>query len=228
METKFIFTVSLLLFYFNTSLAQAKQDPYRHVSIGITPLNFIEPRTSTLESVAELRWNQHWAVEVKYGLKFTAIHPNRKVGIGDYYELKIGGKYYGEKWLRRRSFNPYYGLEYFYLNRRYDKVNGNFESGGNRFTYESSKVKCQVNAARLMSGISFLDSDKAWTIEYYGGIGIRWISVDYYDIVNAQLSNNLFEERDWAFWPRVDREEGTKAKFDLAYGIKIAYKIIHW
>ena len=229
MKIKIALLSIVQLFYFNALLAQAQQETYRHISIGITPLNLIEPRTSTLESVAEFRWKHIWAVEAKYGLKLTSINRwyQYNAELDDkYYEMKIGGKYYDEKLLK--LFNRYYGLEYFHLNRRYDKINGDFESGGNRFTYESAKVKCHVNAVRLMSGITFLDSDKAWTIEYYAGVGIRWISVDYYDMINPQLSNTPLEERDWFFWAPADQEEGTKARFDLAYGIKIAYKIIRW
>jgi hypothetical protein len=215
---------ALLLFLFLFSSIQiyaqdiALKDKF--ISFGISPTSLIEPKTSTLESVFEVRPINNFSIELKYG--FPAGITLRRVNdrLYDYHEIKAGLRYW------RYGDMLFAGLEYFHVNHRYDKSNDFFTENGSNIFYEKAVVLRKVNGVRLRAGISY-SFNFGLTLEYFSGVGVRNVAISYPSVTNSQqIADTSFLED--GLFGSVDREIGSKNKFDLYSGIKVSWRLRRW
>jgi len=219
MKFKILFFFLLIFSYLS---AQEESQKNRYISLGFSPLSLIEPKTSTLESVLEVRPFDKLAIELKYGFPLGYTHKSNNSRLDDnYYEIKTGLKY----WLYRNLI--FIGLEYFHVNHNYARVNNSFIENEGSIFYERANITRRVNGGRFRYGFHHTFKS-GLSLEYFSGMGMRNVSIDYHSLINSQPidSNDLFLIEE--FFAPTDLTVGSKNKIDFYFGFKIAWRLFKW
>lgn len=208
----------LSLFIFSNLQGQDKPFKSKYISIGISPLCLIEPKTSTFESVLEIKPLDDFSIELKYGFPLGLTPSRNEIRLNDsYYEMKIGAKYW-----------PYYshflGLEYFHVNHDYGKTNNFYRRNGDFISYNSANISRKVNGIRLRVG-TFYDFDFGLILEAFFGLGVRNVAISYHS-TTGESPLSFSPEGEW-FSPK-DRIVGSKNKFDYYLGAKISWSLFQF
>ena len=213
------FTLTLCAVFFCGSIwAQTNSGDQNYLAIGFTPLNLIEPITSTIETTLDFQMANGLNLELRYGFPFLA-GKNQKGRINNqYYEFKAGIRY-----LRGSSF---WGLEYGLVDQNYERQHNWYRTeSGEILQYKSAAIERTVHALRLKAGFIWeLGERDNFLLEFYQGIGGRNVRL-IYDAPSAfESGDHLWDE--W-FAP-IDRTEGAKLRLDYVIGMKLGFKIAHW
>ena len=220
--------LSLVFFFLllNAS-AQEKETSLRYISVGFTPLNLLEPVTSTFEGVVEWRFTDRFYLEGKMGapLGLSMLINNSSIREKNrYLESKLSiNVLFGEELYSSGTIHFFMGLEFFNLNQKYIKRDDWFIRNGTQVEFGKANVNRKVGGLRIrFGGVTY--TNKKWIWQFYCGVGMRGINITY-DPVDPFLSPGFgFDE-----WFGInDRTEGYELKFDANFGLKIAYKIFEW
>ena len=161
----------------------------------------------------------HWkmGLDVGYGSKGMAI---LNENLGESYRLwEVRPEFYYILNPKLRTLK-YLAAELFYINQSNTFLNGDYQSGGSEnYTYDQADFTRQKYGFHLKFGL-LLNLGKKAGINFYGGIGLRWRTSAYTNIVNQQ-SADIFREWYTSLYEDIGKRFGPNPSL----GIKFFYKL---
>lgn len=237
MKTKYLFlstlVLSFFLFYQNVSAQETSFQ--KEISLGITPLNLIEPITPTFELVGGFRFHKKYEVEAKVGLPVGQWYQSTDfLGGFDDNEYSKEGQYAEFKFGLKRAIktttsatgqirpSSFIGLEYFHHLHKYSEYDDTYRRAFQKYHFESATVSRTVKGVRARLGDTEYLSDIV-VLDAYIGIGIKWETIDYQTVNEVVVDNYLYDEWDLFSLCRNCDMIGTLEKIDFSIGIKLGF-----
>jgi len=203
-------------------------------SIGVTPLNLLEPVTNTFELVGEYLLNEKYSVELKIGLPVGQyFNPIGKKAYWSYmhesgncYELKLGvKKFFISKSLRKKRNQLYLNLEMSYLKNNFTNTNDWYTKDNKYSFYEEAKVKRSAVGLGFALGKKY-NFSKRFGLDVSTGFGLR--NVKHVYKTQNEYENEPYSSKDTLpFVPQPEnlKYEGNKIKAYLIYSIRLMYRL---
>jgi len=218
MSRNYLFTTTFILASYCLS---CQIDTSTYLSIGIGPSGLLDPITPSLNIVLEKSVGEKLNLELTYGLDllnktWADWHPN---GDARHHEYKIGIKSISKPLSFFTNSNFFAGLEYYGVINNYERPRGSYFIDDNKFSYISAQVNRTIQGLRMKLGSKF--SYNAIELEFYGGLGLRSINIEYSSIVGRRAGHIEFF-KDFFI---VDEYEGRRIRPELNFGFKISYCI---
>lgn len=176
----------------------------------------------------EYRFTPRWSVQAEYGIPFRALKLgtwNRNLRNYHYSKWRLEGRRYFA--FNKSSLSgrlPFFiAAEGFFINQRYGKNNDYYHDWQNNsiYDFDSAGIRRSVTGFCFKIGSQkYFKEDGRFFIEWAFGLGVRYIKVNYPNLVNARLSTNRkFEE--WGIGAG-DRFIGKETTPHLAINFRVA------
>lgn len=204
-------------------------------SIGVSPLNLIEPVTNTFELVGEYAINAKYRIELKAGLPVGQFfNPLGKKAYwrnmhetGNYYELKAAVKrmFLYKDFFSKIPYQMSFNLEVNYLNNKYVKTDDWYTKNSEYYFYDEAIVKRSAIGAGISISAYSIFSDK-FSIDFSTGFGVR--NMRYiYDSKNEYIGEPYISRDTLPFVPIPEnvKYEGNKAKAYLIFNFRLMYRL---
>jgi hypothetical protein len=207
-----IFSLVFLLSFILTS-AQKSLDLSNQFSVKLNLFSLLDPISPGIQTGAEYRINERWAVEGTYGIPCYLLRRNKDDDSSFHNNKKIKGEL---KWFCAKRTSTYLGLELFYTGIHYNSFNGYYSDHTGSYYYTYAEYRKKIWGSAIKFGYDANISSRL-LIDAFSAFGVRF--------VNTEVSSTTAVSSPVPFTDWISKAEnvGKKLTPHVACGLRFGY-----